>query len=121
MGHVSKMEGEVLTDQAHKYVPTNWPRSWRKTMSATTTFMILSLAPAPVPMRIREPRNELYEVAVACQMHEAKLMTAQTSRVMRRPKRSAHGMIRKLLYPRVMTVTPVLSKVSKENPFHGLK
>lgn len=77
-------------------------------MSVTTTFMTLSFADAPVPARIRAARNEPYDVAVACQIQAPKFSNAQTRRVIRRPKISQLGMMKKLQYPRSNTVTPVL-------------
>lgn len=92
----------------YKYDPTYLPRSWRKNMSVTTTFITLSFADAPVPARIRAAKNEPYDVAVACQIQAPKFSNAQTRRVMRRPKISQLGMMKKLQYPRSNTVTPVL-------------
>ncbi len=62
-------------------------------MSATTTGITLSLAPAPRPVRIRAPRNDSYDVAVACQMQEPIVTKAHTRMTTRRPKISLHEII----------------------------
>lgn len=68
---------------------------------------MLSLAAAPRPVSTRAPRNELYDVATACQTQEAIVIMAQMMRTTRRPKTSLQGMMMKLAYPNERTVAPV--------------
>jgi hypothetical protein len=57
---------------------------------------MLSSAAAPVPVRMRAPRNEMYDGANADPIVDPRFNKAHMMRVIRRPNISEHGMIIKL-------------------------
>jgi hypothetical protein len=69
--------------------------------------MMLSFAAAPIPPKVRAPRNNSYEVANADQMFAAMQMLPQKSVMGRRPKISAAGTMMKFAYPSAITQAPV--------------
>jgi hypothetical protein len=56
--------------------------------------MMLSFAAEPSPDTIRTPRNDSYDVAVACQMLDARTIMQQIKVTGQRPNTLAQGMMK---------------------------
>jgi len=76
-------------------------------MSATITGPNVSPGDAPIPQRTADPRNELYVVALARQMHEAVVISVVTMATGLRPRPLESGIQMKFVKPRTRTDTPM--------------